>query len=107
MLVQPDVFVAPLPEPGADDWASIRRLLLAAEVLSPSTARYDRFTKRRLYQEVGIPTYWVLDAVERCAEVWTHDATLPLVVRDALVWMPEGATEPFTLSLHQLFLPAR
>ena len=54
-LVQPDLFVVPLGEARTLDWSQMRTLLLAVEVLSPSTARADRFTKRRLYQEVGIP----------------------------------------------------
>lgn len=32
------------------------------EVLSPSTARIDRSLKRELYQDWGIPTYWLVDA---------------------------------------------
>ena len=61
MLVQPDVFVAP---PGTGGrrvraWSEIHGLLLAVEVLSPSTARADRQAKRRLYQEAGVPEYWI------------------------------------------------
>jgi Uma2 family endonuclease len=47
-LVQPDLFVVPLVEgrhPRA--WQEVRTLLLAVEVLSPSTARADRQVKRR------------------------------------------------------------
>src|SRR5215510_11321574 len=54
ILVQPDVFVAAIEEARSFDWTRIRTLLLAIEVLSPSTARYDRFTKRRVYQEFGV-----------------------------------------------------
>jgi Uma2 family endonuclease len=54
VLVQPDVFVVPLDEARALDWRHIRTLLLAIEALSPSTERYDRFTKRRVYQEFGV-----------------------------------------------------
>jgi Uma2 family endonuclease len=104
-LVQPDLFVAPLEEVRAGKWSGIRTLLLAAEVLSPSTARRDRFTKRRLYQEVGVETYWVVDADARMAEVWTPEAQFPQVVTDALAWSPAGAPEPFTLSLERLFRP--
>src|SRR5439155_3899174 len=60
-LVQPDCFVVPLDEARTLDWARMKTLLLAVEVLSPSTARADRFTKRRLYQEQRIPTYWIVD----------------------------------------------
>jgi hypothetical protein len=54
LLVQPDLFVVPLEEARTLEWSQIRTLLLTVEVLSPGTARHDRFTKRRLYQEVGI-----------------------------------------------------
>jgi hypothetical protein len=50
MLLQPDVFVAPVEQARALDWSAIRSLLLVAEVLSPSAPRHDRFTKRRRYQ---------------------------------------------------------
>src|SRR5690242_10782521 len=49
VLAQPDVFVVPREETTEREWKQIRHLLLAAEVLSPSSVRADRFTKRRLY----------------------------------------------------------
>lgn len=101
-LVQPDVFVVPLAAARTLDWAHMRTLLLAAEVLSPSSVRADRFTKRRLYQEQGIPLYWAIDADERMAEVWTPDDRFPRPERDALVWTPPGATAPFSLALEAL-----
>jgi Uma2 family endonuclease len=104
-LVQPDVFVAPLPEAREDDWRSIRTLLLAVEVLSPSTARADRFTKRRLYQEVGVPTYWIVDPDRRCVEVWTPEATFPVIEWAEVSWQPAGATEPLVVALGELFKP--
>src|SRR5207249_541449 len=61
VLVQPDVFVTAVAEARTFDWQQIKTLLLAIEVLSPSTSRYDRFTKRRLYQEYGVPWYWIVD----------------------------------------------
>ena len=46
-LVQPDLFVVPWREGGhPSSWAEVRSLLLAVEVLSPSTARAYRITKR-------------------------------------------------------------
>src|SRR2546430_10493868 len=52
MLVQPDLFVVPI---GPDrrlprHWTDVRALLLAIEILSPSTARADRQVKRPRYQ---------------------------------------------------------
>lgn len=105
ILVQPDLFVAALDEVRTLDWARVRTLRLAVEVLSPSTARYDRFTKRRLYQEVGVSVYWVVDPEARLVEEWAPQAAFPVVHRAALTWSPDGASEPFTLGLGQLFRP--
>jgi len=104
-LVQPDVFVVDLEEARTLDWARMRTLLLAVEVLSPGTARRDRFTKRRLYQEAGVGAYWIVDADALAVEVWTPDAIFPQVVTETLAWHPAGAAEPFTLSLEALFRP--
>ena len=43
-LVQPDIFVVPFLPDGRKvrDWSQIKKLVLAVEVLSPSTARADR-----------------------------------------------------------------
>ncbi len=78
-------------------------LLLVAEILSPSSQRYDRFTKRRLYQERRIPAYWVVDGDERLVEVWTPEAEFPAVERERVTWHPLGASRSFTLELAELF----
>lgn len=105
VLVQPDVFVIPLDEARTLDWRRVGQLLLAVEVLSPSSLRADRFTKRRLYQEMATPLYWMIDAGARSCDVWTRDALFPRVERDLLAWHPAGAAAPFTLSLEELFRP--
>lgn len=105
VLVQPDLFVVPIEEARTLDWARLRRLELVVEVLSPTTARADRFTKRRLYQEVRIPTYWIVDADEHFVELWTPEAALPRVEREQVQWLPAGATEPLVLSIPELFRP--
>jgi Uma2 family endonuclease len=104
-LVQPDVFVVDLAEARTLDWSRMRHLLLAVEVLSPSSVRADRFTKRRLYQEVGVGTYWVVDPDRHEVEVWTPDDTLPAVQRERLTWRPEGVEEGVVLDLSDLFRP--
>ena len=106
ILVQPDLFVASLTETRTNDWRRVRTLLLAVEVLSPSSLRADRFVKRRLYQEVGIPTYWVVDPERRAIEVWTPDASTPSVEPERVTWAPTGARAPFTLTVAELFRPA-
>ena len=102
-LVQPDVFVVPVEQARTLTWSRVTTLLLAIEVLSPSSLRADRFTKRHLYQEVGVPLYWVIDADERSAEVWTRVDLFPRAEKDVLVWLPNGATEPFEMGLNELF----
>jgi len=103
--VQPDLFVAPLDQVRTLDWTQVKDLLLVIEVLSPSTLRYDRFTKRRLYQERRIPCYWAVDGEERWVEVWTPAAQFPTVERERLVWHPAGAREALSLELRDLFRP--
>ena len=74
-LVQPDLFVADVAAfKRSGNWADVRTLYLVIEIVSPSSARSDRFTKRRLYQEQRIPEYWVVDIDQQQVEVWTPDA---------------------------------
>jgi Uma2 family endonuclease len=105
VLVQPDVFVAAVPEARTLTWNKVRTLLLVAEVLSPSTARADRFLKRLRYREAGVPLYWVVDGDEQSVEIWTPADDFPRVEREALVWHLAGVREPFTLALEELFRP--
>jgi Uma2 family endonuclease len=43
---------------------------LAIEVLSPSTSRIDRTTKRQLFERYGVPYYWIVDADARTIDVY-------------------------------------
>jgi Uma2 family endonuclease len=103
VLVQPDVFVVPTEQARTLEWSAVRDLLLVAEVLSPSTPRQDRFTKRRRYQEAGVPLYWIVDGDERQVEFWTPGDAFPRIERDRLRWQPEGAGVQFRLALQELF----
>ena len=105
VLVQPDLFVVPLDQAKTREWKDIQTLLLVIEVLSPSTRRHDRFTKRRVYQEHDVPIYWLVDVEARLAEVWTPAATGPTVVSDRLVWHPAGTREPLTIPLAEVIPP--
>ena len=104
-LVQPDVFVVPLAEARTMDWEYLKTLLLAIEVLSPSSTRADRFTKRRLYQEVGVALYWIIDTDARAVEVWTPTVAFPAVERERVAWHPLDASVPLTIELMELFRP--
>lgn len=93
------------PRRGRPDAAcgSVRGLLLAVEVLSPSTARADRQTKRRLYQDEGVPEYWIVDLDARVVERWRPGDDRPEIVAATLTWQPDGSATPFELDLTAFF----
>ncbi len=101
-LVQPDLFVIAPEDSEAGDWARVQRLSLVAEVLSPATARFDRFQKRTLYQAQGIETIWLVDADAPSVEVWDPRAIAPVVERHELRWHPRGADEPLVIPIESL-----
>ena len=101
-LVQPDVFVFPCGQTPVRDWADITHLLLAVEVLSPSTARADRQVKRRLYREIA-DEYWIVDLDARLIEPWRPDDQRPEIITERLTWQPAAAIPPFDLPLPPYF----
>ena len=107
-LVQPDLFVVPCDDTRevARSWRDIHALLLAVEVLSPSTARYGRTLKRRYYQRVGIGEYWVVDATSHLVERWRPDDERPEILSETLRWQPVGAAESLAIDLAALFRDA-
>ncbi len=102
-LVQPDVFVVPKGSAATEDPPHAPKLMLVAEVLSPSTVRHDRFPKRALYQRQRIETIWLIDPERRVVEVWTPGAMRPTIETVTLTWQPTGAPQPFALPLDVLF----
>ncbi len=104
-LVQPDLFVVDLSEARSLDWSRMRTLLLVIEVLSPSTARHDRFSKRRLYQEQQIPLYWIVDPDLQRVEIWRPNLEFPELEAGRLTWQTAAAEMPFTVNLMELFKP--
>ncbi len=105
-LVQPDLFVVAMGEARTLDWARMKTLLLAVEILSPSSLRADRVIKRRLYEKWRVPVYWVVDCDARMVEVWTPEASVPTVDSERLVWHPAGAAAPCTIDLQKVFAAA-
>lgn len=105
ILVQPDIFLAPLEQLRTLKWSEVVHLRLAIEILSPSSTRQDRFTKRRLYQEMRVEEYWVVDTDAHAVEVWTPSAVFPRVEERELSWQPQGATHPLQIDLSELFRP--
>ena len=103
-ITQPDIFVVPMAEwrRVATDGLPIRELLLAVEVLSPSSSRHDRVRKRPLYQR-HVPDYWIVDLDARLFERWAPGDERPELLTEALVWHPAGATTPFTMEIPSYF----
>ncbi len=101
---EPDVYVVPLLD-GRRLRATeaVTRLSLAAEVLSPSSARHDRITKRVFFQTHGLPEYWVVDGETEAFEIW-HPTDERALLADAEVrWHPDGAAEPLVIDVRQFF----
>lgn len=102
LVLQPDILIVPAGE--LEKWSdTVRRLLLAVEVLSPSSARFDRVTKRPGYQRNRVPEYWIVDAESRTVERWRPDDARPELISERLEWRPEGAREPLSLALPEFF----
>ena len=102
-LVQPDLFVVPFNEGRRiRNWSEIRRLLLAVEILSPSTARYDRLTKRRVYQRESVE-YWIIDIDARVVERWRPGDERPEILAERLEWQPDEARAAWVLELEGYF----
>ncbi len=105
-LVQPDVFVVPFIDGRSPTaWSDVKTLLLAIEVLSPSTERRDRVVKRHLYARMGCE-YWIVNTNARLVERWLPNETRPEICEERLTWIPAGATAPFEIDLVAMFAEA-
>jgi Uma2 family endonuclease len=106
-VTQPDVFVVPsaYSRDGGPlrEWSQVRGLLLAVEVISPSSVRTDRVTKREFFQRVGVPEYWVVDLDARMVERWRPDDATAELLRERLEWRPAGSVAPMLLELNPFF----
>ena len=102
--VQPDLFVVPLIDGRRPrELSEIKHLLLAIEVLSPSTARADRVAKRVLYRDEGVEEYWIVDCESRTFERSTPVDPRVEILADELRWMPAGAAAPLIIDVPAYF----
>ena len=103
-VVEPDLLVVPLIEGRPPrDFTEAGRLLVAIEVLSPTTAARDRGLKRELYQRERVDEYWIVDLDARLIERWHPGEQRPEILRERLEWHPAGTTNRFALDITALF----
>ena len=101
--VQPDVFVIPIVGGRrATNWSDAPHPILAAEVLSPSTSRADRVTKRKLFRDERTPEYWIVDPDARVRAIDSADSRVD-VLADRIAWSPAGAAEACEIDIPAFF----
>jgi Uma2 family endonuclease len=102
--LQPDLFVVPqLDGKRIRDPRDLTRLVLAVEVLSRSTERHDRVTKRRVYLEEGVAEYWLVDPHARVVERWQQGEERPQILDERLSWTPPSSSTTLDIDLVELF----
>ena len=102
--MQPDVFVVPLVNGRRPEhFDEVKRLLVAIEVLSPSTARADRVAKRMLFRDEDVAEYWIVDLDSRTIERSVRGELRPEILAERLFWSPEGASEALEIDLAGYF----
>ena len=102
--VEPDLFVVPRKDGRrATHFDDVGRLVLAVEVISPSTARSDRYRKRHLYQSEGVPEYWIVDADARFVERWRPGDDAPEILVGSLAWAPNADVAALVIDLPAYF----
>jgi len=95
--VEPDVLVAPKAD--FDEKRLPVPPLLAAEVLSPSTALTDLNVKFERYRAAGIASYWVVDPVEVRLIAWELRGDRYVEVADVSGDTSWTATSPFGVEI--------
>ena len=103
--VGPDLIAVPLLSDADESMCYIpmARLLLAIDVLSPSTTKVDLALKRRLYRRERVNEYWTVDVRRRLVLVWTPGRQSPRVEDTTLVWYPQREGSPLMINLMILF----
>ena len=106
--LQPDILVLPRRYAGREDaaWERMSALVLAIEILSPSSRTIDRERKRVAYLANGVAEYWIVDAEARTVEVWRPGSVFGAVVSDELHWQPVQAHAGYRLDVSRVFQDA-
>ncbi len=67
------------------------------------SARFDRVIKRRLYREIEVTEYWLVDPDAQTFERWRPADERPEIRDREIVWQPSNAEESFLLAIPALF----
>ena len=102
-MVQPDLFVVPGRGRVPSSWRMTPKPLLAIEVISPSSARYDRVDKRRLYSDERVAEYWIVDTDSRVFERWRPGDERPEILDARMTWQPDPAHDALAIDLVAYF----
>ena len=100
-VMQPDLLVARRSDFTSRDLPVAP--LLAIEVLSPSTRRFDLMTKRSRYEAASTPSYWVVDPTDLTLIAWDLVDGAYVEVGHVAGHEPFVATQPFDVTV----VPAR
>jgi Uma2 family endonuclease len=102
-LFEPDLLVALGDEARRmRSWRELPDPALAVEILSPSSARYDRGAKRERYL-TRCAEYWIVDIEARLVECWRAGDERPTIHRDVLEWQPDSGVPALRVEVPLLF----
>jgi Uma2 family endonuclease len=59
--------------------------------------------KRRLYQQQGVPNYWIVDVDARLVERWRPGDLRPEILEYAVAWRPNLSQPPLVIDLPGYF----
>ena len=97
-VFEPDLLVLRSGDCQPDGWLTATPLLVV-EIASPSTATTDRTLKRALYEEAGVPSYWLVDPVEPSLTVLELEGGTYREVAAVRADEPFEATRPFPVTV--------
>lgn len=96
-VMQPDLLVARRSDLTERDLPTAP--VLAVEVLSPSTRRFDLMLKRSRFEAAGCPAYWVVDPDEPSLRAWELREGTYIEVGHAVGAEPYRAARPFPVGI--------
>ena len=102
-VFQPDLLVTTPADIDSARRDSTRELRLAIEVVSPSSARYDRVDKRSRYQEERVDELWLVDPESEIVERWRPDDGRPEILTKPMIWEPAGSHAALSIDVVSLF----